>query len=150
MVCGRGDASPFLPTLPLAPVPFHCSSHFMFCAAADVSYKECPAGEVFLHLSLFLFYLTLLLFPAIFLMNVVLSDLIIAASKIPTLSENESTFQPLTYSGDSLIGDGLTEVQRQGSCGVQQLIWMSVSSLQAMLPLNWDDQSFMFVFTFHL
>ena len=122
----------------------------MFSATADVSYKECPAGEVFLHLSLFLLFFTLLLFPAIFLRNVVLSDLIIAASKIPTLSENEPTFQSLACSGGSLIGDRLTEVQRQGSCGVQQLIWMSVSSLQAMQPLYWDEQSFTFVFTFHL
>lgn len=122
----------------------------MFSAAADVSHKECPAGEVFLCPSPFLFCLTLLLFPAVFLTSVVLSDLIIAASKIPTLSENESAFQPLASSGDGLTGDGLTETQRQGSCGAQQLVWMSVSSRQAMLPLCWDDQSFMFVFTFHL
>lgn len=118
--------------------------------SADVSLKECPAGEILLHLSLFLFFLTLLCFLGMFLMNVVLSDLIIAASKIPTLSENKSTFQPLAYSGDSLIGNRLTEVQREGSCGVQQLIWMSVSSLQAMLLLDWDGQSFMFAFTFNL
>lgn len=122
----------------------------MLSAAADVSSKECPVREVFLHPSLFLFFLTLLLFPAIFLTNVVLSGLIIAASKIPALSENESTFQTLAYSGSSLIGNRLTETQRQGSCGAQQLIWMSVSSLQAMLLLYWDDQSFMFLFTFHL
>jgi len=65
--------------------------------------------------------------------------LITAACKVPTLSESEASFQPLAYAGDSLIGDGLMEVQRQGFCGIQQLIWMPISSLQAMLPLFWND-----------